>query len=312
MPAAALVDDALKLFPRIRVGDPHTVDRLVVLPLFGGPGGPDADLIDETIPTGKTQIAELGEDGVVNLLRITHLGDRPLLLIDGEQVHGALQDRVFNASLVVAPRATTTVPVSCVERGRWHYRPPAPGSRHLPRNLESSEVTLPAYARGRKLHRVADAALRGTGYDANQRRVWDERTATISTTSACLDAYRQHRARTEARLRMLSPVAGQTGIAVYHGRRLVSLDLFGSATLFQRAWAKIGRGIAADSYTDVPHYDAAASNCRSALSVLATATNRRTQCLDGCGPTLHGLVGNWAFSVALYEGQMFHAIVARI
>jgi hypothetical protein len=50
-----------------------------------------------------------------------NVGDRPALLIDGEHLEGAKQNRVLNVTVLVAARRDTVVPVSCVEQGRWSY-----------------------------------------------------------------------------------------------------------------------------------------------------------------------------------------------
>jgi hypothetical protein len=41
---------------------------------------------------------------------------------DGEQLVGAKQNRILNMTVLVAAETEVTIPVSCVERGRWGYR----------------------------------------------------------------------------------------------------------------------------------------------------------------------------------------------
>src|SRR5262249_41694510 len=50
--------------------------------------------------------------------------DRMVFLMAGEQLVGAKQNRVLNASIMVPPQSTLSIPVSCVEAGRWRYRTP--------------------------------------------------------------------------------------------------------------------------------------------------------------------------------------------
>jgi hypothetical protein len=59
--------------------------------------------------------------------------DRPVLLMDGEEPIAAKQNRVLNTTVPVAAQARLTIPVSCVEQGRWAYarRRFAPGDSSL-------------------------------------------------------------------------------------------------------------------------------------------------------------------------------------
>ena len=46
---------------------------------------------------------------------------QPILLVEGEELKGAKQNRIVNASFLIAGKTATTIPVSCVEEQRWHY-----------------------------------------------------------------------------------------------------------------------------------------------------------------------------------------------
>ena len=45
--------------------------------------------------------------------------DERVLLYDGEELVGAKQNRILNVSVLVEAKSTLTIPVSCVEQGRW-------------------------------------------------------------------------------------------------------------------------------------------------------------------------------------------------
>ncbi len=42
-------------------------------------------------------------------------------MLDSEELIGAKQNRILNVSVMVPPHTTITVPVTCVEQGRWAY-----------------------------------------------------------------------------------------------------------------------------------------------------------------------------------------------
>ena len=46
----------------------------------------------------------------------------PLLILEGEVLIGAKQDRIANTSLLIPPHVGKLIPVSCVEANRWEYQ----------------------------------------------------------------------------------------------------------------------------------------------------------------------------------------------
>src|SRR5690348_9894882 len=91
------------LVSSLYLGSPQRVGDLALVPLFIEWGGVDADLLEEALGRGDTTVTEVDPAGRVNVVRVTHRGDRLLLLVDGEQVVGAKQNRVFNASFLIPP-----------------------------------------------------------------------------------------------------------------------------------------------------------------------------------------------------------------
>ena len=65
----------------------------------------------------------MSDAGQVSALKIVVKGDRPVLLLDGEELLGAKQNRVVNLTILAPAQRTTVIPVSCVESGRWHHDP---------------------------------------------------------------------------------------------------------------------------------------------------------------------------------------------
>jgi len=61
------------------------------------------------------RITEVTESGSVPFLQVANGADRPLLLLDGEELIGAKQNRILNTTVLVAGHTEVTIPVSCVE-----------------------------------------------------------------------------------------------------------------------------------------------------------------------------------------------------
>jgi hypothetical protein len=157
-----------------------TAAQVTLVPLTGS-GDADADLLFEATETGAATVSEVSESGDVNRVLVRHEGPRPLLLLAGEELFGAKQNRVLNASFLVAPGSTTEIPASCVERGRWRYSS---------REFSSWGTTAVSQVRSRSLERVSRSIMTGGAQDAQQSHVWRDvdayltRTGTSSPTAS--------------------------------------------------------------------------------------------------------------------------------
>jgi hypothetical protein len=78
--------------------------------------------LDEGMKSKAVKISEVSADGDVNKLRVKNTSDKPLFLLAGEVIIGGKQDRIIGKTLVVMAGERTTVPVFCVEQGRWNGR----------------------------------------------------------------------------------------------------------------------------------------------------------------------------------------------
>ena len=67
-------------------------------------------------------IVEECEPSTVNKVKVTNNAVTPLILVDGDEITGAMQNRIINTTTLVPPKATIEVSVSCTEHGRWHYQ----------------------------------------------------------------------------------------------------------------------------------------------------------------------------------------------
>jgi hypothetical protein len=299
---------------RVFVGEPVLVGGDWLVPLCAPPSATDAILLDEGLAQGLVSVEEVSDLGEVNRVRVRHLGDAPLLLLDGEQIRGAKQNRTINASFVIAPGTVADLPVSCVEQGRW---------RRTSHQFTTHGSTIHATGRSRKLRRVAKAISEGSGYDANQPMVWAEvreyltQSGVCSGTFALEDAMAARGPDAEAVLARMAPIANQVGLAAIRDDGVATLDLFGSATLFARAFAKIARGILIESIAR-PRPDGDASTlarrardiARHALAALRDAKPTRTS-LPGLGETLQGELGPLAFGAAVADGILYHAVATE-
>jgi hypothetical protein len=103
--------------------------------------------LDAALALGALSITEVTEGGSVPELKVVNKSDQKILLVDGEELVGAKQNRVLNTTILIAPKSETNIPVSCVEQGRWSYRSKHFGSQSRSmsanlRNRKSQTVTM--------------------------------------------------------------------------------------------------------------------------------------------------------------------------
>ena len=122
MPTVADVEILAKTLGSILAGKPQLHLALTVIPILA-PMQAEPEWLTLAEAGDRVRITEVGEEGSVPDLKVANLGDLPLLLLDGEQLVGAEQNRILNnMTVLVAAQTEVTIPVSCVERGRWGYR----------------------------------------------------------------------------------------------------------------------------------------------------------------------------------------------
>jgi len=119
----------------------------------------------EALGKEVVEISEISQGGSVPFLKVTNRGDKPVLMVDGEELIGAKQNRVLNTTVIIPPMAEIIIPVSCTEHGRWHYK-----SKHF---QESGEM-LSAGMKSSKLESVTRNVKESNSFRSDQSRVWDE------------------------------------------------------------------------------------------------------------------------------------------
>ena len=106
----------------LQVGDPIGHLNLTLVHLRGGGHGRlDYLLGQEALASSQLTITEIGEHGSVPELLAVNTSQQMVLLLDGEELVGAKQNRILNTSVLLPTNSKTKIPVSCVEQGRWRH-----------------------------------------------------------------------------------------------------------------------------------------------------------------------------------------------
>lgn len=230
--------------PDLRIGDPAHHESISIFPLFAeGLRSVDYILAEEAIHEGTLRITEKGKSGDVGQLTAENEGSNRILLMEGQLLSGAKQDRAVNTSLLLPAKSTVTIPVSCVEQGRWAWssRTFTAERRHVPPSLR------------RGLKQSVTRALQRRGVpESDQAGVWSDvqglasMHASESPSDAIGGVYEARSVEVTQTRVTLPHIEGATGFVVANGARLASFDCFDRAETCRAAWEHSTPGMALD------------------------------------------------------------------
>jgi hypothetical protein len=232
------------LLDKLSLGTPSTHGDLTLTPILlkGGSLSPlEPMALEEALAAGLLKVSEVSDAGSVPELRVKSTSDAAVLILDGEELVGAKQNRIVNTTILVPPLGEIVIPVSCIEAGRWGY------SRA---GFAAAERVLSHEIRAAKSASVTRSLKSGGVYCSDQHEVWDgvERTlgslGTSSRTRALSDGYTSHGADIDGYLGAFTKEPSQVGVVYRIRGILAGLDLFGSERSFASAFPKLLRGSA--------------------------------------------------------------------
>ena len=212
--------------------------------------------LSEALATGRFVISEISQSGSVPMLKAINDSDQDVLLIDGEEVAGAKQNRVFNATILVPAKSSITLPVSCTEQGRWHY---------ASKDFRESGNFMSHRQRSDHKFRVLQSLRMTDSYAGNQGAVWNEVSklhadlGTHSQTGAMSDAFRIRGNEISELTRGFQLVDGQVGLAAAVNGRLLGVDYFSLESAFARIFPKLIRSYAIEAMRTGPRRPPAAA-----------------------------------------------------
>ena len=230
---------------RLVVGEPTTARGLSMYPLRSRlEGTVDYMLLRDALAGGLVTIREVSERGSVPDLLVDNRAERPILIVDGEEFVGAKQNRVANLSLLVAAARTTSVPVSCVEQGRW--------SRQSDPFVLSPRVH---HSRGRalRLSSVQESMRFGGSRHSDQSAVWGEiRAKTMamdaeSPTGAMGAIFERHSSALDELVACFRAEADVCGAIFAIGGDICGLDTFDKPAAFSALLPKLVRSYGIDA-----------------------------------------------------------------
>jgi len=230
----------------LRIGEPTHSGPLAIYPVFGPEPGVLYVSLRQAIEQGNLTVKELPGTASVRDLVVENLGRHNVLVFEGEEVLGAQQNRTFDISALIPAGSRLTVPVSCVEAGRWD------GSRHTEGFTAAPQAADPRM-RGSKVRQSHRSRIAGNEARANQGEVWDivrERSEALgvhSPTESMNDLFDSNRSRLHEITAGIEASEGQLGMVAVAGGEVIAFDLVSRAEVFEQMFQPLMQGYALDA-----------------------------------------------------------------
>jgi ARG/rhodanese/phosphatase superfamily protein len=233
----------------VTVGLETSFENLTMFPLLArerskAHGALDYLLLDDALASGVTEITEVPEGGSVPELLVVNRGAKPVLIVDGEELVGAKQNRIVNLTILVPADTTLRIPVSCVEAGRWRARS---------RAFAAAPRTQYASGRARRMMQVTRSLHERGEYVSDQAAVWSDiaaksaRLRASSPTSAMAEIFTAHAPAIEKFVEVCQPFEQQIGALFAIDCRIVGCDVFDRPSTFRRILPKLVRSVAVEA-----------------------------------------------------------------
>ena len=200
--------------------------------------------LKEAMELDLLKITEVDDSGSVPELKVINEAEIPVLVLDGEELVGAKQNRIVNTSILLKEKSETIIPVSCVEEGRWSYK-----SEHF----ESSDAIASFRVRNVKSASVKRSVERNGHYSSDQGAVWNEvhelqnRMEVCSPTSAMRDVYEAKDNDLDDYINAFEVVDGQKGLLVFINGEIMGFDVVSRKSAYKDLHKKLIKSYALDA-----------------------------------------------------------------
>jgi hypothetical protein len=296
---------------RLQIGEPQVFADLAVFPLCN-PAGEAMGyvLLDEALENKLARVTEVSEAGHVPELAFENDSPKRVLLVDGDELLGARQNRIVNITILVGAGKKLVIPVSCVEQGRWSYRS---------RGFEGAKRSLFASAKARKMRDVSESLRDCGSRESDQSAVWGairhrlDRSAVRSETLSMADLYTGVEKDLSGYESAFPLQPGQAGAVFASGGRVLGLELFDAPEAFARCFSKIVFSYAMDAKGSPEKVDAAATleDVRRFLDEMTKAATEKYPAL-GEGEELRFSTQDIEAGALVADGRLVHLAADKV
>ena len=200
--------------------------------------------LDEALSGNLIEVVEKNEGGTVPELKVVNRSDRMVLILDGEELVGAKQNRIVNTTILIAGNTTTVIPVSCVEQGRWSYKSD---------KFSSEKRMLSGSLRSKKADQVKHSLKNLGNFSSNQAEIWEDVSELASDLNAespsmaMSEIYRKEAPSIQKYVKHFDLTDSQIGAVFMINGKVGGMDCFGKLETFSKVFKKLLESYALDA-----------------------------------------------------------------
>ncbi len=304
------MDNAVKSqLQSVRFGDVQTFKNIAIVPLITPVDGTFQYLtLGDALANSVIAITEISAEGSVPDLMVVNRARTPILLIDGEELKGAKQNRVLNSSVLLKELSETKIPVSCTEQGRWAYTSQA---------FADSGNVMSHKARARKTSSVHRSLAMYGAPASDQGEVWDEvsqlqaKACCMSPTSAMSDVFKAREENLRQCEDVFKPVPNQVGLIAFIDGNPAGADIVSLTAAYGKLHPKLVRSYALegllDPKLDTPGVQTIGARARQFLVGIDTTEEREFPSV-GYGTDYRFKGKALAGTALVHENEVIHAV----
>lgn len=144
----------------------------------------------------------------------------PLILLDGEEIAGSLQNRIVAQTMIIPPKSEMEIPVNCSEKGRNEYKSEFQYSDYI---ANSNTRRKKAYNKNNPLQEVVWNSIDDLETDKN----------TSSKTKALRDSYEKNKYDIDSYLKHFKMENNQIGVICIVENK-VGIEIFNNHSLYEK------------------------------------------------------------------------------
>lgn len=234
-----------KFLEQTKIGKKQTHKNLSIFPVLSTYAlNFDYLILDEALSGASIEVTEVDNAGAVPELKVINKSPMMVLILDGEELVGAKQNRIVNTTILIQGNSTTVIPVSCVEQGRWTYES---------QRFRSQKRIMSYHLRALKAEQVHRSIKASDSFRSDQGAIWNEiatkasRMEAESPTMAMSRIYEKERMSLSDYVRHFRMEEMQVGAVFSIDGEVVGLDSFGKPETLEKVFKKLIQSYALDA-----------------------------------------------------------------